>query len=68
MNRDIYIRMLSVTVTIVGNGTGNLCSNPGRGCFRFTTCECSWEKHESISSLLRVNSWGNCVFVWQLVY
>ena len=40
-----------------GNGIGNLSSNPGQGCLHFTSHQCFWETHQSISSFLPTASY-----------
>ena len=42
---------LSVIFIVIGNGTRDLSSNPGRGCLHFTLCQYLWERHESIYSM-----------------
>ena len=43
---------LSVTVIAEGNGIGDPSSNPGQICWRFLSCSCHWERHESFSPRL----------------
>ena len=56
LNAVIEISALSATVIIVVNGIGEQISNPGRSCVHFTSQLCPWERHESISLQLEVNS------------
>ena len=42
--------MLGVIVIIVGHGISNVCSKPDQDCLCFTSCSCSCERDELISS------------------
>ena len=46
-----YVCPHCVTVILVGNRLDKPSPNTGLGCLHFTSCECHWERYESISSL-----------------
>ena len=57
--------LVSVTVFMVGNGTRDQRSNPGRGCLHITSSSCSLKRHEftCYSSQL----WVKSRVVWMMI-